>query len=605
MDGQLLHTLEAILVLGIGAQWLSWRLRLPSILPLLVLGILAGPVSGLLDPDALFGPILFPLVSIGVALVLFEGGLTLRFRNLRGHGSAVTNLVSWGAILNWLLIAAGSHYLAGLPGDMAMLFAALVIVTGPTVINPLLRTMRADDTVSRVLRWEGILIDPVGALLAVLVFQFLLTGHGSWTLFVTSVLAGTATGFAGAWSLGFVLRRHWVPEYLLNVLTLAWVVMVFALSDLLAHESGLLAVTIMGVWLGNMRDIAVNEILSFKESLSVLIISILFIVLGARVDPGAILALGWQAPLILAVVLLARPVVVWLATVSSGYSWQQKALISWVAPRGIVAAAVSSLFALRLEESGHAGASILVALTFLVIISTVLLQSFTARPLTRALGLAEAEPNGMLFVGANSVARALATALKAHGFRVKLADTSYEEIRAARMAGLEVYYGDPISSHADQYLELSGIGRLFAVGRRSRWNTLACMKFRSEFGPQRVFSLRNSEDRSDSERARLNDDYAPPRLFGEDVTYQKLASLLASGAVIKTIRLGEDFGLEAYRRENDARILPLFSLSAKNKLRVLHGDEDEATLEASDRVVALVWPAHPVGKPTDELSAAV
>ncbi|MEL7045935.1 MAG: cation:proton antiporter, partial [Pseudomonadota bacterium] len=164
MDGQLLHTLEAILVLGIGAQWLAWRLRLPSILPLLVLGILAGPVSGLLDPDALFGPILFPLVSIGVALVLFEGGMTLRFRNLRGHGSAVTNLVSWGAILNWLLIAAGSHYLAGLPGDMAMLFAALVIVTGPTVINPLLRTMRADDTVSRVLRWEGILIDPVGAL---------------------------------------------------------------------------------------------------------------------------------------------------------------------------------------------------------------------------------------------------------------------------------------------------------------------------------------------------------------------------------------------------------------------------------------------------------
>jgi len=593
MEAHLLHTLAGVLVLGVGAQWLAWRLRLPSILPLLVLGIVAGPVTGLLDPDEMFGEILFPLVSIGVALVLFEGGMTLRFRDLRGHGSAVTNLVSWGALLNWLLIAAGSHFIAGLAGDMAMLFAALVIVTGPTVINPLLRTMRADNTVSQVLRWEGILIDPVGALLAVIVFQFLLTGQGSWMLFAKSIGTGTVTGLAGAWTLGVVLRRHWVPEYLLNVLTLAWVVLVFAGSDLVAHESGLLAVTIMGIWLGNMKDIAVNEILSFKESLSILIISILFVVLGARVDPLEILALGAQAPLILAVVLAARPVVVWLSTIGSRYSWQQKALIAWVAPRGIVAAAVSSLFALRLEEAGHDGASDLVALTFLVIIATVLLQSLTARPMTRALGLAEAEPNGMLFVGANSVARALAIALKDLGFRVKLADTSYEEIRAARMAGLEVYYGDPISSHADQFLELTGIGRLFAVSRRSRWNTLACMKYRSEFGPQRVFSLRNSEDRRESERERLADEYAPPRLFGDDVTYQKLASLLAAGGKIKTIRLSEDFGAEDYRRENEANLLPLFSLSEKNKLRVLGGMEDVKELAPTDRLVALVWPLKP------------
>jgi NhaP-type Na+/H+ or K+/H+ antiporter len=589
LEGHLLYTLAAILVLGVGAQWLAWRLRLPSILPLLTLGILAGPVSGLLDPDRMFGPILFPLVSIGVALVLFEGGMTLRFRDLRGHGSSVTNLVSWGALLNWLLIAAGCHYLAGLPGDIAMLFAALVIVTGPTVINPLLRTMRADNTVSQVLRWEGILIDPVGALLAVLVFQFLLTGQG-WGLFAKSIVAGTLTGLAGAWTLGFVLRKHWVPEYLLNVLTLAWVVMVFAGSDLLAHESGLLAVTIMGIWMGNMRDIAVNEILSFKESLSVLIISILFIVLGARVHPSEILDLGWQAPVVLAVILLARPLVVWASTIGSGYRWQQKALISWVAPRGIVAAAVSSLFALRLEEAGHLEASNLVALTFLVIIATVLLQSFTAGPVTKLLGLAEAEPNGMLFVGANRVARALALALKDHGFRVKVADTSYEEIRAARMAGLEVYYGDPLSSHADQYLELAGIGRLFAVSRRTRWNTLACMKFRSEFGPQRVFSLRTSEDREDSERSRLADEYAPPRLFTEDVTFEKFASLLSQGAKVKTIRLSEGFRIDDYRRENRANLVPLFTLGGKNKLRVINKAEDLESLDDSERLIALVWP---------------
>lgn len=593
----MLYTLAAVLVLGVGAQWLSWRLRLPSILPLLILGILAGPVTGLLNPDEMFGPILFPMVSLGVALVLFEGGMTLKFRDLGSHGRVVTHLVSWGALLNWLLIAAGCHFIAGLAGDIAMLFAALMVVTGPTVINPLLRTMRADNGVSQILRWEGILIDPVGALLAVLVFQYLLTGQNSLMLFAESVLAGSVTGLAGAWTLGMVLRRHWVPEYLLNVLTLAWVVMVFAGSDALAHESGLLAVTIMGIWMGNMRDVSVNEILSFKESLSVLIISVLFIVLGARVDPSNIIDTGWQGAVIILVVLLARPVVVWLSTLRSGLRWQQKALIAWVAPRGIVAAAVSSLFALRLEEAGHEGASILVALTFLVIIATVLLQSFTARPMTRALGLAEAEPHGLLFLGANPVSRTIGRALRDQGFRVKIADTSYDEIRTARMDGLEVYYGDPMSAHADQFMELTGIGRLFAMSRRTRWNTLACMKYRSEFGPQRVFSLRNSEDRPKSDRERINEEYAPPRMFGEDVSLEKLASLIAGGAKIKTIRLSEDFSLQDYRAENRVGLIPLFTLGDKQRLRVIEKPEDLDALGTTGNLMALVWNKEDSSKP--------
>jgi len=170
MNDTLLYVIAAVIVLGIAAQWLSWRLKLPSILALLVIGIVAGPVTDLLRPDEMFGDILFPMVSLGVALVLFEGGLTLRFSDLRGHGAAVSNLVSWGALLNWGLIAAGSWLVVGFSVEMALLFAALVVVTGPTVINPLLRTMRATPQVSQVLRWEGILIDPVGALLAVLVF---------------------------------------------------------------------------------------------------------------------------------------------------------------------------------------------------------------------------------------------------------------------------------------------------------------------------------------------------------------------------------------------------------------------------------------------------
>ncbi|HAN68962.1 MAG TPA: sodium:proton exchanger, partial [Halieaceae bacterium] len=187
MDQNLLYIIAAILVLGVGAQWLSWRIKQPSILALLVLGIIAGPVTGLVRPDEQFGDLLFPMVSLGVALVLFEGGMTLKFRDLKGHGRVVTNLVSWGALLNWLLMAAGCWLLAGFSLPIALLFAALVVVTGPTVINPLLRTMRAKPEVSQVLRWEGILIDPVGALLAVLVFQYILTGAESWAVFAQSI----------------------------------------------------------------------------------------------------------------------------------------------------------------------------------------------------------------------------------------------------------------------------------------------------------------------------------------------------------------------------------------------------------------------------------
>ncbi|MFN2286769.1 MAG: cation:proton antiporter [Chromatocurvus sp.] len=588
MDQSLLYIMAAVLVLGVGAQWLSWRLRQPSILALLILGIIAGPVTGLLRPDEQFGDILFPMVSLGVALVLFEGGLTLKFRDLRGHGMAVTNLVSWGALLNWLLMALGCWWLAGFSAEIAFLFAALVVVTGPTVINPLLRTMRAKSEVSQVLRWEGILIDPVGALLAVLVFQYLVSGADSWVVFAKSVGVGLVAGFAGAISLGFVLRNHWAPDYLVNVLTLAWVVMMFAGSDYVAHESGLLTVTVMGIWLGNMKDVGVSEILSFKESLSVLIISVLFIVLGARVDPMDIVATGWNGVIVLLVVLLARPIVVWASTLGGNYSWRQKALLSWVAPRGIVAAAVSSLFALRLADIGYPEATDLVAYTFLIIIATVVLQSLTARAATRALGLAEAEPNGILIVGANPVARAVGLALRQQEFRVKLADTSYEEIRSARMAGLETYYGDPISSHAEQFLELVGIGRLFAMSRRSRWNTLSCMKYRAEFGGNRVFSLRNAEDRDASEREKLADDYRVPRLFGEDVTYQKLASLLAGGAKIKTINLTDEFDMNAYREKNASNLIPLFTIDPNGRLRVINEGEATETV-THGKLMALVW----------------
>lgn len=587
MSESLLYVIAAVVVLGIAAQWLSWRLKLPAIFALLVIGILAGPVTGLLRPDEMFGDLLFPIVSLGVALVLFEGGLTLRFSDLRGHGAAVSNLVSWGALLNWILIGAGTWLLTPLSVEMSLLFSALVIVTGPTVINPLLRTMRATPEVSQLLRWEGILIDPVGALLAVLVFQFIVAGSESYLLFAESIGVGVVAGLAGAFTLGAMIKRYWIPEFLLNVVALAWVVMIFAGSNYLAHESGLLAVTVMGVWLGNMKGIDVKELLSFKESLSLLIISMLFIVLGARVDPAEIIATGWSGVAVLLVVLLARPIVVWACTLGGQYNWREKALVSWVAPRGIVAAAVSALFALRLQEIGYDEGQLLVPYVYLVIIFTVVLQSFTARPLAAMLGLVEEEPKGILIVGANPVARTIGKALLEQGFRVKLTDTTWSETQAARMDGLDTYYGDPVSAHADRQLELEGIGRLFAMSRRPALNTLAGIKFRTEFGRNRVYTLRNAKEEDSLDKRRVAEHIRAPRLFGEDVTLQKLASLIAQGAEIKATLLSENFDIEDYEKVRGNSHIPLFALDPKGNLRA-YTDEYQPELKPGWKVLSLV-----------------
>jgi NhaP-type Na+/H+ or K+/H+ antiporter len=590
MNDNLLYIIAAIIVLGVLAQWLSWRMRVPSILALLLIGIVIGPVTGLLRPDDMFGDILFPMVSLGVALVLFEGGLTLKFSDLRGHGAAVSNLVSWGAVLNWLLIAAGTWLVAELSVEMALLFAALVVVTGPTVINPLLRTMRATPEVSQLLRWEGILIDPVGALLAVLVFQFIFTGTESYLLLLQSIGVGVLAGAVAALSLAFLIRRHWIPEYLLNVITLSWVVMTFACSDYLAHESGLLAVTIMGVWLANTRGVDMSDVLSFKESLSILIISMLFIVLGARINPADIFATGWQGFGVLVVVLLARPIVVWACTLGGKYNWRERALVAWVAPRGIVAAAVSALFALRLQDAGYAEAGLLVSYTFLIIIVTVVLQSFTARYMARLLGLVEEEPRGILIVGANQVARTIGKALLQQGFRVKLTDTHWPEIQAARMDGMDTYYGDPVSAHADRQLELEGIGRLFAMSHRPALNTLAAIKFRREFGRNRVFTLRTAGEKDASEKRRVAENFRAPRLFGEDVTQQKLASLIAQGAELKATLLTENFALADYENVWGKSHIPLFAIDKNNHLRA-YTDDFQPDVKPGWTLLSLVSPS--------------
>ncbi|MEE8320964.1 MAG: sodium:proton antiporter [Gammaproteobacteria bacterium] len=596
MNNTILFSLAAIVVLGITCQWLAWVVRLPAILLLLITGIIAGPVTGLLIPDRLFGELLFPMISLSVAVILFEGSLTLKFDEIRGHGFVVRNLVTIGAFITWIVTAVATHHLIEFPYELAFLVGAVVVVTGPTVIIPMLWTVRPNAKIANILRWEGIVIDPLGALLAVLVFYFMISGQhenafGMISLiFGRIVMVGTITGAIAAIALGHILRRHLVPEYLRNAISLSLVVGTYALSDYAEHESGLLAVTVMGITLANMKDTDIDDILDFKESLSVLLISSLFIILAARIEFYQFINIGWPALGVLVTIMcIARPIAVFISAIGSNLTLREIALISWIGPRGIVAAAIAALFAIRLEEKGYPEAVYFVPLTFLVIIGTVVTQSATARQIAVWLGVREPPPRGVLIIGAGNVARAIGKILQEHDFRVILTDSNWENTSLARMEGLETYYGNPISEHADRNLDLIGLGRVLAMSGRSGLDTLASLRFKSEFGSNNVYELKTTRESHISDKHTISTRHRGYQLFGEEITYGTLASWLRNEAEIKSTQLGDEFDFEQYKTNYADRSIPLFAIDPKQRLHVFV--ENGSLQPKSDwTVISLIQP---------------
>lgn len=563
--------LASIGAVAMAAQWVAWKLRVPAILFLLLAGIAVGPVAGWLKPDELFGPLLFPVVSLAVAVILFEGSLTLEFHQTRGLAQVVRRLVTGGLLIAWAVAAFAVHVFLQFPWDLAVLFGAITCVTGPTVIAPLLKTVKPVAPVAHALRWEGILIDPIGAILAVLSYDLMVAlrtthawGHAMWSLGGT-VVTGLGFGIAAGWLLGVLLRRGWVPDSLLNLSVLASIFAAFSLSNTVQHESGLLTVTIMGIWLANRPGIPVNDILEFKETLSQILLSALFILLAARVAPGQILDLGWPALAVLACMLwVGRPLKVLFATWGSKLSWRERGLLAWIAPRGIVAAAVSALFALRLESLDVPNSDRLLPMTFLLIIGTVIWQSLTARPMARLLKAAEPDRVGFLISGANPVARAIGLALHEQGVPVRLCDSDWYSLSKARMLGLPTYHGSPLSEHAQHNLDTNGLGRLLALGTRDHVNQLIMVRGRDEFGKHKVFSLPLSQDGDPAGKHAVEPEYRGRTLFAPGLGYWKLSSLLAAGAQIKATRLSESFGFAQYLGQEPARsVIPLFAVNPK------------------------------------------
>ncbi|KXZ38603.1 cation:proton antiporter [Vibrio alginolyticus] len=584
--------LSAVGVIGLGCQWLAWRLRLPAILFLLLAGLIVGPFMQWLNPDEILGNLLFPLVSLAVAVILFEGSLTLNFKEIRGVSGSVWSIVSIGAIISWAATSIATHYFLGFTWELAMLFGSLTVVTGPTVIVPLLRTVRPNSTLANILRWEGILIDPLGALFVVMVYEFIVSHSAinSVEVFGTIIAVGVMLGAASGYAVATIMRRSWLPEYLQPFAVLMVVLSVFSVSNHIESEAGLLTVTVMGMWLANAKDINIQQILHFKEHLTILLITGLFIFLAARISLDDFAALGSGALLLFVFMqLVSRPLSIFLSTFRSNLRLKDKLFLSWVAPRGIVAASISSLFAIKLTGYGIDEAILLVPMTFMVIIGTVVLQSATARPVALTLGIAEPAPRGFLLIGANRVAREIGQALSRYDRRVLMTDSNWEYISQVRMLGLDYYYGNPISSHADDNLNLIGIGQVVALTPDQHFNIMACMQFVDEFGEDKVHCLQKVKTNSNgSEKHSVAQEYHGKLLMGGNVSYTQLASMLSRGAEVKHTKLSDNFTYQDYlAHHKGSSVVPLFHVEEKGKIQFCD-DPEQFEPTTTSTVVSLI-----------------
>ncbi|MCB0191898.1 MAG: sodium:proton antiporter [Anaerolineae bacterium] len=580
MSEHLLIGLSSILILGIAAQWVAWRLQLPSILLLLLFGIIAGPVTAFLNPDEVLGESLFPVVSLSVALILFEGGLSLKMSDLKDTGHVVLKLVTIGTLATWSLSATAAYFLLGFELPIAILFGAVLVVTGPTVIIPLLRQIRAVGRINSIVKWEGIVNDPIGALLAVLVFEaILISGFGATTVAVTlgillTIVNGVVLGGLGAILLLFLLKRYWIPDYLKNAVTLMIVILAFTLSNLIQAESGLFTVTLMGVILANQKVVNIKSIVEFKEHLGLLLLSSLFIILSARLQAEQLNQFTWGSIAFIAVLIfIIRPIGVLLSTINSGLSWKEKLFLSWMAPRGIVAAAVTAIFAVELTaHSQYTQAGAMVPQMFFVIISTVAIYGLSAAPLGRWLGVAQPNPQGVLIVGAHSWARMIASVLQKQNFQVLLVDNNREHIRDAKLDGLPATYASILSEFIHDDIELGGLGRLVALTPNDEVNSLAALHFSEIFEKAEVYQLSPKElnaNRKESVsmplRGRL--------LFGPQITYTELDRLFRLDAVVKVNKLTEQFDYNTLQERHEGQVIPMFLVTQDGMLKVFSTDE--------------------------------
>lgn len=559
-------------VLGIGAQWIAWRTGWPAIALMLAAGVIAGPITGLIIPEHTFGDLLEPMISVAVALILFEGGLSLNFRELRKTEGAVTRLMAIGIPLGWVLGSLACYYVAGLVWPVAILFAGILVVTGPTVVIPLLRQSNIAARPRAILKWEAIVNDPFGALCAVITYEYLRrVDEGGTLLSVVIALLGAAVvsgliGYGMARAIAWAFPRGHVPEYLKAPVLLVAVIGTFVLSNLVQQETGLLAVTVMGIAIANMRLDSLRDIHPFKENVTVLLISGVFVLLSASLDFDVLRLFEWRfAAFLFALLFLVRPATVLIALAFSKLPWNERLLIAWIAPRGVVAVAVSGLFALRLDQLGYGNGNILVTLSFAVVVATIIAHGFSIRHVARWLKVTGATQKGLLVVGSTPWSISLARQIQSLGLPVMIADTSWQRLSAARQAGIETYHGEILAETTDERLDLTQFQVLAATTENEAYNALVCSEFAHDIGRDSVYQLGGTGD--DEDHRSLPEALRGRAMFTAGHGVEDILRREAAGWTFRKTRISEQFKFDQARSILPDEADMLFVLRKDGRIR--------------------------------------
>lgn len=571
-------SLAALLtVCAVACQWAAWAFRLPALVLLSACGILLGPVLGVVNPETVFGGNLNPLVSLAVAVILFEGGMNLHFDELHSTKTATLGMIVIGAPLGWFLTAAGLYFVAGFSLPVSAVLGGLLVVTGPTVVMPMLRQAKLSPRVSSVLKWEGIVNDPIGALFATLSVEYFLSRAAgtepsvkTFVLLAGAILAISALSCATGCLLSAAFRKNMVPEFLKPLFTLASVVCMYAAGNALQNEGGLVAVTVLGMTLANVPFPAFEEQRRFKEYLTTLLVSFVFIILTATLKPADLLKLPLRPVLFIAVLLcIIRPLTVWISTWRSGLSVKERLFIGWIAPRGVVCVVVAGLFGPKMVNAGYADARLLVPLVFAIVFATVVLHGFTIRPFAKMLGLVPKGRRGVLIVGASPLGTALAETLTAQGVPVLIADGDRQKLNLVRQAQIPAVHAEPLLDSFVHHIDLSPYSCLLAITDNAAYNALVCSRFSYEYGTGN--SLQTAGDEEEKNWA-TKEALKGTILISETHSFTDLQNKLFSGWKFAAVRLTAEFTFKDFDEKNKGAALPVAVLSDSGNIRFAAAD---------------------------------